>query len=112
MQKFNSVIRSAILIATTVAATLGGVSVAQAGSLPSSMEKKLVAVCKAIKDDNRIALHKAVKNSGANYSRLAKRLVCNNMDMYTFAQLHGSENTAALIASRTNLEEQALTAKR
>lgn len=111
MQNFNRVIRSALVAGTTVLATVGGISSAQAGSLPGALEDKLVAVCQAIKDDSRIALHKAVKDSGVSYRRLAKGLVCDGMDMYTFALQHGAENTGSVIARRTNLEDQSLTAK-
>lgn len=111
MQNFNRVIRSALVVGTTVLATLGGISSAQAVSLPGPLEDKLVAVCQAIKDDSRIALHKAVKNSGVSYRRLARGLVCDGMDMYTFALQHGAENTGAVIARRTNLADESLTAK-
>ena len=111
MQKVNSGIRSALLIGTTVAATLGGISSAQASKLPGALEDKLVAVCQAIKDDSRIELHRAVRDSGVSYRRLARGLVCDGMDMYTFALQHGANNTGAVIAKRTNLEEQSLTAK-
>ncbi|WP_296052963.1 DUF3718 domain-containing protein [uncultured Alteromonas sp.] len=111
MQKINSVIRSALLAGTTVVATFGGIASAQAGNLPEAMEDKLVAVCQAIKDDSRIELHKAVRDSGVSYRRLARGLVCDGMDMYTFAMQHGADNTGAVIAKRTNLEEPSLTAK-
>ena len=111
MQKVNSVIRSALLTGAAVVATFGGISSAQAGKLPDALEDKLVAVCQAIKDDSRFKLHRAVRDSGISYRRLARGLVCDGMDMYTFAMQHGADNTGAVIAKRTNLEEQSLTAK-
>ena len=85
---------------------------AQAAGLPVAMEAKLVAVCEAIKKDSRIALHKAVKNSGVSYRVLANGLVCNGQDMYSFAMNNEANETGALIAKRTNLDERSLTAKR
>ncbi|MCP4863215.1 MAG: DUF3718 domain-containing protein [Alteromonas sp.] len=111
MQKVNSVIRSALLAGTAVVATFGGISSVQANPIPESLEKKLVAVCQAIKDNNRLELNKAVRDSKVSYRRLARGLVCNGMDMYTFAMQHGADNTLALIAERTNLEKQILLAK-
>lgn len=91
---------------------MAAMSSAQAATMPVAMEQKLVAVCEAIKDNSRIALHKAVKDSGVSYRVLANGLVCNGQDMYSFAMLNNANKTGAMIAKRTNLDERSLTAKR
>ena len=112
MQKFTHVMRSVVAAGSLMVAAFGGMASAQAAISPAgTMEYKLVAVCKAIKEDNRIALYRAVRDSGVSYQRLADGLVCNGMDMYTFAQQHGAQSTGDLIARRTNLEERTMTAK-
>lgn len=99
---------AALMSVSAMAAT----SSAQAATMSAAMEQKLVAVCEAIKDDSRIALHKAVKSSGVSYRVLANGLVCNGQDMYSFAMLNNANQTGAIIAKRTNLAERSLTAKR
>lgn len=111
MQRLNRVIRLTTLgvvgMITFSAASFG----VRAATIPESVEKKLIAVCQAIKSDSRADLHRAVKKSGISYRRLSEGLVCNGMDMYSFALQHSANKTGAVIASRTNLEDKTLTAK-
>jgi hypothetical protein len=87
-------------------------SLANANGYPESIEKDLVAVCEAIKEDNRLALHKAVKRSRISYKDLHKGLVCNGQDMLSFAQSHNATSTGDYLARRVNADKSILTAKR
>ena len=87
-------------------------SAAQAEDFPIEMEDQLVAVCEAVKSDNRLKLNRAVKATGLNYRDLHQGLVCNGEDMLTFAATHGAEKTGALIARHANTSQAVLTAKR
>ncbi|MDO6565529.1 DUF3718 domain-containing protein [Alteromonas sp. 1_MG-2023] len=87
-------------------------SLANANGYPESSEKDLVAVCEAIQDDNRLALHKAVKRSRISYKDLHKGLVCNGEDMLSFAQSNNAISTGDYLARRVNAEKSVLTAKR
>ncbi|OFI34264.1 hypothetical protein BFC17_20410 [Alteromonas lipolytica] len=104
--------RSAWLAGSALLVAAGSVSSVQAAALDSHVESKLIAVCKAIKADSRIDLQRAVKDSGISYHRLADGLVCNGMDMYTFAMQHEAQSTGAIIARRTDLDERSLTARK
>ncbi|MFS1705106.1 DUF3718 domain-containing protein [Alteromonas sp. AMM-1] len=112
MKVSNRISAPLAIAALMSVSAMAAMSSAQAATMSAAMEQKLVAVCEAIKDDSRIALHKAVKSSGVSYRVLANGLVCNGQDMYSFAMLNNANQTGAIIAKRTNLAERSLTAKR
>ena len=85
---------------------------ANARDYPKEIEGDLIAVCEAIKSDNRLALMRAVKRSRLSFQTLNKGLVCNGQDMLTFALTHNASTTGKLIARRTNADSATLTAKR
>ncbi|MFZ8198950.1 DUF3718 domain-containing protein [Alteromonas portus] len=85
---------------------------ANAGSYPKELEGSLIAVCKAVKSDSRIKLHRAVKATGLDIKELHEGLVCNGQDMLTFAVTHDASKTAQHIARRVNAGPNVLTAKR
>jgi hypothetical protein len=84
---------------------------ASAKGYPLAIEDKLIAVCKAVKSDSRLALVRAVKRTGLSYRTLNKGLVCNGQDMLTFALTHNASATSQLIARRTNTQVGTLTAQ-
>ncbi|NDV89711.1 DUF3718 domain-containing protein [Alteromonas sp. 345S023] len=84
---------------------------ASAKGYPVAIEDQLIAVCKAIKSDNRLALIRAVKKTRLSYRELNKGLVCNGQDMLTFALTHNATSTSQLIARRTNTQVGTLTAQ-
>lgn len=102
----------AVIIGAVAVSSLMFASGASAAKMPVSLEDDLIKVCEAIRDNNRLRLHQAVKNSGLSFRTLADKLVCNGQDMLAFAATHGADNTHALIARRTNLDTRTLTAKR
>ncbi|NVK54799.1 MAG: DUF3718 domain-containing protein [Alteromonadaceae bacterium] len=106
MRVVNKLVRSAALLGFGTVVALSSVSGVHAASISSQMEKKLVAVCQAIKDDNKFALRRAVDKSGVDYNQLAEGLVCNGMDMYSFAKYHGADKAGNVIAKRTRLDER------
>ncbi|MDC8830160.1 DUF3718 domain-containing protein [Alteromonas gilva] len=106
MQVINRIVRSAVVVGFGSVMALSSASAVQAAPLSKDMEDKLVAVCQAIKDDNRLALRRAVDRSGVKYTQLARGLVCDGMDMYSFAMHHGADKTGSIIAERTRLDEQ------
>lgn len=85
---------------------------ANARDYPKEIEGDLIAVCEAIKSDNRLALMRAVKRSRLSFETLNKGLVCNGQDMLTFALTHDASTTGKLIARRINADSATLTAKR
>lgn len=85
---------------------------ASAKAYPRAMEHQLIAVCQAIKSDNRLALTRAVKQTRLSYRQLNKGLLCNGQDMLSFALTHNSAITSELIARRTNSRAGTLTAQR
>jgi|TARA_Y100000296_G_scaffold20469_1_gene24281 hypothetical protein len=97
------------LLGTTLSLTA---TAAHAGYYPAELEGNLVAVCKAIKSDSRLKLHRAVKATGLNMRVLHEGLVCNGQDMLTFAATHNASETAQHIARRINASPSVLTAKR
>lgn len=111
MQYVKGVTRSLSVLGASAVMLVCGAFSAQATASETVLEARLVAVCQAIKNDNRLALHKAVKKSNVSYHRLAKGLRCNGGDMYSFAVQHNASKTGALIARRTNLDERTLTAQ-
>lgn len=78
----------------------------------SATEANLVRVCKALKSNSRLQLHKAVKRTRVGYREIAKGLVCNGKSAFEFAQLHNAGKTAGLLARKANLTEDGLLAKR
>ena len=88
------------------------VSAASAASYPKALENELIAICKAVKSDSRLQLHRAVKATGLSMRDLHDGLVCNGQDMLTFAVTHNASETAQHIARRINASPCVLTAKR
>jgi hypothetical protein len=84
---------------------------AQANYIDPSTEHSLVKICEALKSNSKIRLHRAVKNSGLSYKKVAKDLVCNGQDPVTFALMNDSKKTAKLIAKRSNVDIDSLLAK-
>ncbi|WP_414829999.1 DUF3718 domain-containing protein [Alteromonas sp. H39] len=85
---------------------------AQAAGYPAEKENDLVNICKAIKADNPMRLHLAVKRSGLNYRTLDEGLVCNGQNMMTFAATHSAGNSGKFLAARLHQSDRTLTAKR
>lgn len=102
-----------VLKMTAVAlVSLSVAGIAQAASYPASVENDLVRICKAIKEDNTLKLHRAVKQSGLNYRTLDEGLVCNGQDMRSFAITHNAMSASAFLVDKTTLSDDTLTAKR
>jgi len=99
----------ALLIGTSLTFTA---ATAAAKDYPLHMENDLVAVCTAIKNDSRLALNRAVKNTGLSFSKLNAGLVCNGQDMLTFSLTHNAAQTNSVIARNLNARSTILTAKR
>jgi hypothetical protein len=87
-------------------------AIANAKDYPLHMENDLVAVCTAIKNDSRLALNRAIKNTGLRFSELNAGLVCNGQDMLTFSLTHNATQTNSVIARNLNGRSGILTAKR
>ncbi|GGW72626.1 DUF3718 domain-containing protein [Alteromonas halophila] len=83
-----------------------------ANSLPEDLENDLIAVCKAIKSDNRLAIHRAVAKSRLSYRALHDGLVCNGEDMMTFAATSNAQASNDFLARKVRRDPRVLTAKR
>ena len=84
---------------------------AQAQYIDPVMENKLVRVCEAIQSNSKFKLRNAIKNSRVDVKRLNKGLVCNGYDPVTFAIVSNAENTGKYMASKSNVDYDALLAK-
>ncbi|MFQ3190323.1 MAG: hypothetical protein ACI936_001453 [Paraglaciecola sp.] len=83
----------------------------QANSLDKTTEANLVKICEAIKSDNKLKLHRAIKNSGIKATEIGKGLVCNGYDPVTFAMINNAQNTAKVMARRGGVDYEALLVK-
>lgn len=83
-----------------------------ASAATSDLEASLVKVCAAVKSNSKFRLQNVLESHRMDYKLIAEGLMCNGQDVYTFAQAHGANKTAQLIASRAKLDENALLAKR
>ena len=101
-----------LVVTAVAAATLFSVSSQAEQKFDPILERKLVKICEAIRDDDRGALRKAVRNIHVSYRDLEKGLVCNGDDMMTFAAKHNSQIVGQYIARRTGVSESTFTAKR
>ncbi len=95
-----------------VSASLFIGSAAQASSLPEHVETDLVAICKAIKDNNQHDIYRAVKKSRISYRALDEGLVCNGQDMFSFAATHSADASNDFLARKVRRDPRVLTAKR
>jgi len=102
----------ATIAAITVLST--GVSSQAAASvfMPQYMEKQLVAVCHALKNNNKLALNKIIRKAHFDYAQIVKGLRCNGQSVHEFAMRHGAKDTADFIAKRANLAVGQITVKR
>jgi hypothetical protein len=83
----------------------------QAKSMNKNLEAHLVKICEAIRSDSKIKLHIAIRDSGIKTKAISKGLVCNGYDPVTFAIVSKAENTAKFMASKGNVDYEALLAK-
>lgn len=70
-------------------------------AMDSDLEKKLVAVCKAVKSDSNLNLHTTLKETRLRADSVVEGLMCNGEDVITFAKLNGANNTADLLIKRS-----------
>jgi hypothetical protein len=83
---------------------------AQANYIDPVTERHLVKICKALKSNSKIRLHRAIKNSHLSYKAVGKGLVCNGDDPVTFALKNESNKTAKLLANKANMSYDELLA--
>lgn len=63
-------------------------------------EDKLVRLCEAVKSNNQLTLMTEMKRNHLKYSHLVDGLVCDGVDVATFAKQNGADRTANLLISR------------
>jgi hypothetical protein len=71
----------------------------------------LIKICEAIRSDNKLKVHRAIKNSGIKAKAISKGLVCNGYDSVTFAMVNNAPNTAQFMARKGGVDYKALLAK-
>ncbi|WP_018983562.1 DUF3718 domain-containing protein [Salinimonas chungwhensis] len=104
-------VRKIITISSMLCLFAGVTSFSAQAAYPTYMERNLIKICTAIKDNKPFQLHMAVKKSGLTYRALEQGLVCNNMDIHAFAQASKAVNTGKFLARRLKYKQQ-LTASR
>lgn len=93
--------------------TTGIMVVSSAASANGMMsEDKLQALCVAAQSNNKVHLINEMKKQRVRFNQLQKGLVCNGLDVVSFAKYHGADKTAELISSKTNLDADVLLSKR
>lgn len=98
-----------VLVSTIIAGVFAS-GMANAAIDPST-EAKLVKVCKALKSDSRLQVHKAIKQSRLGYRQIAKGLVCDGQDAINYALSNGAVKSASLVAQKANVDIDGLLAK-
>lgn len=104
------------LMMTVAACSLFAGTFAHAGDSDNQLfvndeDRMYLRLCKAVRTNNKLHLHLTLKKEGVSYEQMQEGLVCNGQDPITFAMLSGSEETAHLIAARTQLDVDAILAK-
>jgi hypothetical protein len=84
---------------------------AHANSIDKSTEAHLVKICEAIKSDNALKLHHAIKNSGVRARIIGQGLVCNGYDPVSFAIVNNAKTTAKFMARKSGVDYETLLAK-
>ncbi len=110
LNRKSTVLAGLFIAALTATQTQAATSITAASV--SSNEANLVRVCKALKSNSRIQLHKAVKRTHVSYREIAKGLVCNGKSAIDFAEMHNANKTAAILAKRARVADTAMLAKR
>ena len=96
----NKLIKLSV-IAISAQAFLSTAAPVNAASMDVAIEKRLIAVCTAIKSGNKLSLKRAMKRARVTEHMIIKDLKCNGMDPITFAMNHGAPKNAAYLAKRT-----------
>ena len=89
------------MIAISAQVILGTTTPVNAASMDSAIEKRLIAVCTAIKSGNKLSLKRAMKRARVTEHMIIEGLKCNGMDPITFAMTHGAPKNADYLAKRT-----------
>ncbi|QCZ94404.1 DUF3718 domain-containing protein [Salinimonas iocasae] len=110
MKNVKSWARTAATV-MSVCVVAGGISFSANASYPKYLESDLVKICTAIRDNKSFQLHMAIKKSGLTYRAVEKGLVCDSMDIHTFAQVNKADATGDLLARRLKYD-RTLTASR
>ncbi|MGK0306223.1 MAG: hypothetical protein ACI8UG_001974 [Gammaproteobacteria bacterium] len=84
---------------------------AQANYIDKGTEAHLVKICEAIKSNNTLKVHRAIKNSGIRARIISEGLVCNGYDPVTFAIVNKAQSTAKFMARKSGVDYEALLAK-
>jgi hypothetical protein len=100
-----------LLLSTIITAGILLAGNAQAKYIDPVTESKLVKVCEAIKSDNTLKLHTAIRDSGIRTKKISNGLVCNGYDPVSFAIANDAKNTAKYMAKKGNVNYQELVAK-
>ena len=100
-----------IIIGSIITAGILLTGSAQANTIDKNTEAHLVKICEAIKSDNKLNVHRAIRNSGIKAKAISEGLVCNGYDPVTFAIVNNAQNTAQYIARKGGVDYEALLAK-
>lgn len=100
-----------IIIGSILTAGIFLAGSAQANSIAKNLAADLVKICEAIKSDNKLKLHMAIKDSGLKARTVSKGLVCNGYDPVTFAMVNDAQSTAKFMARKSGADYEALLAK-
>lgn len=101
-----------VILATILSSGLFLAGTAQAEYISPEIEQKLVKICTAIKSNNKMKLHKAIKSTRLNPRAVAKGLVCNGHDPVSFALTNKAVGTAKMMARIGAVDYEAMLAKR
>ncbi|MFC3094568.1 DUF3718 domain-containing protein [Alteromonas sediminis] len=106
MKKFAAIAISSLFtigLSTQASADVG---------MPKYLEKQLVSVCHALKNDDKLALKKIIRKAHFDYDDVVTGLKCNGQNAHEYALLNGASDTANYIAKRAGLDMSQVVAKR
>lgn len=63
-------------------------------------DEKLERLCELAKTDSKISLITEMKKRNLRFNHISDGLVCNGMDVVTFAKTHGATNIADMLETR------------
>lgn len=89
----------------------GGATQAKYAPITENLEKDLVNICQAIKDNHKIRIRKAIKHSGFTKRHVSEGLVCNGMEPLEFALFNNAIKSAEYIAGKSHLNAAVLAYK-
>jgi hypothetical protein len=94
----GSTMKTALLFAVSLASASVAVSVAANDYVPNGyIHKALVEVCSETADDDRVGLHKTLRQHRLSKQNAVEKVVCNGKALMDFARANQAINVTAML---------------